>query len=274
MSRGRAALTVDVEAFEQLPAYRSAEGTTSRSDIGVERVEPILDLLDENDALATFFTVSSLAERHPDAVAEIADRGHEVASHTHTHQHLSELDPADRRDEIERSRATLERAAGTTVRGFRAPSFDTTDDYLDLLADAGYEYDSSVVPARSIGWYGGGPRLYEPSPATRVRSDAPGSLAELPVSVMPGLRLPLTGAWLRFFGVTYAIAGMRLLAHRGHVPVLYVHPWELADLPPVEGVPRRVYVRTGAWMRDALERILQEPFDFVTGRSLAAEVQQ
>ena len=77
--------------------------------------------------------------------------------------------------------------------------------------------------------------------------------------------------WLRFFGPRYTVAGMKLLARRGIAPVLYVHPWELVDLPAVEGVPRRVYVRTGDWMRRAVEYILDQPFDFTTARSVVAE---
>ncbi|WP_248516832.1 polysaccharide deacetylase family protein [Salinarchaeum laminariae] len=268
MAPGRAALTVDLETFQQLPAYRQAPGTADRDDLGIEQIEPLLDLLDSHDATCTFFTVSSLAADHPDLLATIADRGHEIASHTKSHGHLPELTAAERQEEIEVSRSTLADATGATVEGFRAPSFQRTDDYLDLLADAGYEYDSSVVAARSIGWYGGGPQLHDPCDATAVDPGAPADLRELPVSVMPGLRLPLTGAWLRLFGIHYTLAGMRLQARKGRAPVLYVHPWELADLPDVEAVPRRVTVRTGEWTWRALERILQQEFEFVTARTL------
>lgn len=271
MARGRAALTVDVETFQQLPAYRSAGGTAERPDIGLECVDDILEILDEHDATSTFFTVSKIAESRPDIVAEIVEGGHEVGSHTRTHRHLPALDAGERREEIEDSKATLEDVTGQEVAGFRAPSFQTTDDHLQLLGDAGYTYDSSVLPARSIGWYGGGRQIHDPVPGTAIDPDAPTGIAELPVSVMPGLRLPLTGAWLRLFGVRYAIAGMRLLARRGIAPVLYVHPWEFADLPAVEGIPRRVYVRTGSWMRRAVERLLSQAFEFVAARDLAAE---
>ena len=271
MATRRAALTVDLETFQHLPAYRDADGTADRDEIGLEQVEPLLEVLDEHGATCTFFTVASIAEEHADLLAEIAERGHEVASHTSSHQHLPEIEPDERRAEIAESRATLERVTETDVVGFRAPSFERTDDYLALLADAGYEYDSSVVAARSIGWYGGGPQLHDPCPATAVDPGAPADLRELPVSVMPGLRLPLTGAWLRLFGIHYTLAGMRLQARKGRSPVLYVHPWEFADLPDVEGVPRRVTVRTGDWTWRALERILQQDFEFVTARTLATD---
>jgi Domain of unknown function (DUF3473). len=88
---------------------------------------------------------------------------------------------------------------------------------------------------------------------------------------MPGLRLPLTGTWLRFFGPGYTVLGMRLLARRGVAPVLYVHPWELVDLPAVDGVPGRVYWHTGEWMRRAIDRVLGQPFEFTTAATLAGE---
>jgi peptidoglycan/xylan/chitin deacetylase (PgdA/CDA1 family) len=268
----RAVLSVDFELFGQTPAYRAASGTTPDETAGLDQGAFLRETLAAHDADATFFTVSSVAEDHPDAVRALADAGHEIASHTHSHRLLSELSPEERREELVRSREVLESVTGASVDGFRAPAFDVPDGTLAALADAGYAYDSSVAASRKIpGWYGGEDDAVRPCSAVDIQPDAPETLAELPVAVMPGLRLPLTGTWLRFFGVRYTIAGMHLLARRGVVPVLYVHPWELADLPAVEGVPKRVYVRTGAWMRRAVERILAEPFAFVTARSVVAD---
>jgi peptidoglycan/xylan/chitin deacetylase (PgdA/CDA1 family) len=267
-----AALSVDFEFFQHAPAYRGAAGTADRPALGREGVEFALDAFDDADATGTFFTVSDIADSHPDLVARVDDAGHEVASHTHSHRHLSELTRADVREEFAESKAKLESATGSEVSGFRAPSFDMADDHFELLAEAGYTYDSSVVPCRSIpGWYGGEFDTWRPSPATAVDPSAPADLAEVPVAVMPGLRLPLTGTWIRFFGVRYTILGMRWLARRGIAPVLYVHPWELVDLPDIEGVPSRIYVRSGEYMRRAVERILAEPFEFVSIETLAEE---
>ena len=268
----QAVLSIDFELFAQTPAYRRAAGEADEPAVGLAAADFLLDVLDEHDATATFFVVSSVAERHPEVVESIAAAGHEVASHTHSHRLLSTLDGDDRTAELEGSRAVLERVTGEPVSGFRAPAFDLPAGLFADLADAGYRYDSSVVPARSVpGWYGGEHDLQRPAPATRVRQGAPAGLAELPVSVMPGLRLPLSGAWLRFFGPRYASTGMRLLARRGIAPVLYLHPWELVDLPAVEGVPKRVYWRTGSWTRRAVERLLAGPFEFVTARTVVEE---
>lgn len=270
---GPAVLSVDLEFFRHTPAYRRAAGTATREAIGRKGVSFLREAFEAADARATFFTVSEIADDRPSLVAAVAADGHEIASHTHTHRHLPELSAGERRDELATSKARLESATGGTVEGFRAPSFDLAEDHFDALAEAGYAYDSSVVPSRSIpGWYGGEFRTREPSSASAIDPAAPRGLAEVPVAVMPGLRLPLTGTWIRFFGVRYTILGMRLLARRGVPPVLYVHPWELVDLPAIDGVPRRVCVRSGAYMRRAVRRILAEPFEFVPAGALARDV--
>ncbi|ELZ24083.1 polysaccharide deacetylase [Halosimplex carlsbadense 2-9-1] len=273
MSQPQAALSVDFEFFAHLPAYRGARGTTDRPAVGLGGVTSLLDAFDDAEATGTFFTVGEIADSHPRVLERVADAGHEVGSHTQTHRHLSELDADDRRTELARSKERLEAVTGEPVTGFRAPSFDLGPDHFRTLADAGYDYDSSVVPCRSIpGWYGGEFDAERPTRASAVERGAPETLAEVPVAVMPRLGLPLTGTWVRFFGVEYTILGMRLLARRGVPPVLYVHPWELVDLPAVDGVPKRVYVRTGAYMRRAVRRILSQPFEFVAVGDLAEAV--
>ena len=275
MTGDRAVLSIDFESFAHTPAYRGAEGSvTDPEDIGPGEMRRLRTTLATHDADATFFVVSEVAQRHPEKIVAAAEDGHEIASHTHTHPLLTDCTAAQRRDELARSRSVLESVTDASVTGFRAPAFDFDDDHFRLLAETGYEYDSSVAPCRSIpGWYGGEWSVQEPTPASMLRADAPESVTELPIAVMPGLGLPLTGTWLRFFGVHYTILGMELLASRGVVPILYVHPWELATLPAVEGVPRRVYVRTGEWMWRALERILASDFEFVTARMVVGETQ-
>lgn len=271
MTRPRAVLSVDFESFTHTPAYRTARGSLPDSDrdLGVSVMDGLLDRLATHDADATFFVVGDLAERHPDAIRDAAAAGHEIASHTQTHRHLSEIPPGERRAELETSRGTLERIADVDVTGFRAPSFDVPDGLFTDLAAVGYEYDSSIVPCRSIpGWYGGEWSTRRPCRAADLVDGAPETVGELPVAVMPGLGLPLTGTWLRFFGVRYTMLGMRLLARQGITPVLYVHPWEFCSLPPIEGVPRRIYVRSGGWLWRALDRLLGMDFEYVTARSV------
>ena len=268
-----AALSVDVEFFSHLPAYRNASGTTDRTAVGSDGIEFFINAFSEFGGTGTFFVVSEIADTHDKYITTLAEN-HEIGSHTHTHRHLSELSQAERRRELKTSKHRLESVSGTEVSGFRAPSFDFTEDHFALLGDIGYTYDSSVNPCRSIpGWYGGVYKTKRPVPAEKINTTAPPELTEVPIAVMPGLGLPLTGTWIRFFGIYYTLLGMKLLARQDITPVLYIHPWELVDLPAVEGVPPRVYWRTGEYMRQAVRRILSTDFEFVPISQLAENVE-
>lgn len=262
MSEPFAALTVDLELLGHTPAFRSVKGEPEGFDVGLDGVKFLRDAFETYDATSTFFVVSSVADEYPEEIARLAEDGHEIGSHTHTHPMLSSLSASERRNELETSRERLQAVTGATVEGFRAPMFDLPEDHYMAVSESGYSYDSSVAPCRSIpGWYGGNGRRQEPGPAAAFRSGA-GDLQELPVSVMPWLRLPLSGIWLRLFGRQYALRGMRWLVRRGLVPVLYVHPWELVDMPEIPGLPRRMYFRTGKWMCETVAFLLEQPFDY------------
>jgi len=271
-NRPTAVLSVDLELFSHTPAYRQASETVENEGVGTDGIDFLQQEFASREIESTWFVVSDVATAVPDRIAELAAEGHEIGSHTVTHRLLGDLDEAARTAEIANSKAQLESVTGKKVKGFRAPAFSFGEDHFDALAAAGYEYDSSVVASRRIpGWYGGEYSLNRPAAASAVSPSNPNSIAELPVSVMPGVRLPLTGTWLRFFGPWYTILGMKLLARRGISPILYVHPWEFVELPQLEGVPKRVYYHTGEWMRRAVRRILETDFEFTSARSVLQE---
>jgi len=268
MMTDQAVLSIDFELFRHTPAYRSAEGELDDETVGLGAWPFLRDVLSRAGVTATFFIVGEIADEHPETVGEIAAAGHEIAAHTHTHPLLSTVDESTRAEELERSKQALRSVTGAKVEGFRAPAFDVPAGTYHQLADAGYTYDSSIMPARRIpGWYGGEHRVTGPCSTAEVAADAP-ELGELPLSVSPYLRLPLSGAWTRLLGRTYTRVGMRQLARRGDTPVLYFHPWELVELPAVAEVPTRVTWRTGAWMRETLRRLLGSEFEFVTASTL------
>lgn len=234
-------------------------------DLGTDGVEFVAELLERHGARGTFFVLGELAEACPDLVADLADRGHEVASHGYSKSHpdLRELPREAVREELASSRRILEEVTGRSITGFRAPAFSIDDDVISVLAETGYEYDSSVVPSRAIpGFYGEPDAPRDPFPSERWFS-TPG-LTEFPVSVAPFVRLPLSGAWMRLLGRQYAVRMLRRHVRRRQVSVVYVHPWELVELPRYEGIPNRVYWRTGEYTRRTLERIVSEHADDLT----------
>src|SRR3989338_4161999 len=111
-------MTVDLE-----PDLRSPTGECK----SMTKVVPkLLDFFDDHKITATFFTVSSLLEKHEDMIKDIATK-HEIASHSHTH---SWLDEKNAEFEIGHSKKVFDNY-GLAVQGFRAPKFITTDDHFD-----------------------------------------------------------------------------------------------------------------------------------------------
>lgn len=223
--------SVDVEEWFQVNALepwvprQRWEGLESRVEGSTDR---ILELLGRRGAVATFFTLGWVAERHPGLVRRIAEAGHEVASHGWWHRRVSTLAPPAFLEDLRASKAALEEASGQRVLGFRAPSFSIRpgmDWAFDALLEAGYEYDSSLFPIRrpDYGWPG-----CPPGPHWIERPM--GRLLELPLATrsIVGLRLPAAGGgYLRQLPPALVEGACRGFAERGEAGMFYIHPWEL-----------------------------------------------
>ncbi len=257
----RHALSVDVEEWFQVSAFESALDRTawdqveSRVELGVSR---LLDLFERHDAKATFFVLGRVAERTPEAVREIARRGHEIASHGYEHRRVDTLDPASFGADLDRAAAAIEAACGARVVGFRAPSFSISRDAFwafDVLAEHGYAWSSSVFPVRHDRY--GVPDF--PRHPVRVATASGGSILELPMTTwrVLGRNLPAAGGgWLRALPSFVARRALSLSAERGWPGVVYVHPWEVdPDQPVLPGVERRMRVRHRIGLSRTLDRL-------------------
>lgn len=273
----RHALTVDVEDWYQVENLRQVvpperwSGMEARLDGNVDR---LLALFSERGVKATFFVLGAAAERHPGVVRRIAGAGHEIGSHGWSHDLVYRQDPATFREETRRSRALLEDLSGSAVEGYRASTFSITARSLwalDVLAEEGFSYDSSIAPLRHD-------RYGIPGAPARphLRELESGrTLAEFPVSFFSvlGCRFPLGGGFFRLFPLRRIVKGFRRYAERGVPAGLYLHPWEIDPGQPRVGglgvLPRfRHYVglsRTHA----KLERLLRT-VSFTTMREALA----
>ena len=84
-------------------------------------------------------------------VKEIHRRGHEIASHGYGHQVIYHQTPKEFRHDIKLAKNILEDLTGDEVIGYRAPTYSITKETLwglNVLAEEGYKYDSSVFPIR------------------------------------------------------------------------------------------------------------------------------
>jgi len=236
----RNALTVDVEDYFHVSAFAKS---ISRSDwnnhtLRVERnTHQLLDLFDAHSVKATFFVLGWVADRVADLIGEIASRGHEVACHGYSHQLVYEQSPDVFREETLRSKALLEDIIQMPVRGYRAASYSITERSLwalDILAEAGFEYDSSIFPVHHDR-YG-----IPDAPKFPYRLTTPNgqSLVEFPLSTasLLGYRLPMAGGgYFRLYPYALTRAGLRQINNKANKPfIFYLHPWEIdPDQPRV-----------------------------------------
>jgi len=148
------ALSVDVEDYYQVSAFEKAVRFEDwgRHEIRVEKnTYRVLDLLDQYRVKATFFVLAWVAERSPALIRTIMNRGHEVASHGYAHRLIYTQTPSEFREETRRSKRILEDIIGQAIIGYRAASYSITERSLwalDILAEEGFQYDSSIFPIR------------------------------------------------------------------------------------------------------------------------------
>ncbi len=114
----------------------------------------LIDLLDQYQHKATFFTLGNVAKKHPDLIRRITDAGHEVASHGYNHHSIFNLTPKQVKEDVGSSVKILEDISGQKVIGFRAPDFSIREYlfewYCEALAENGLRYDSSLFPMKVI----------------------------------------------------------------------------------------------------------------------------
>ena len=147
---GAFVLTVDVDGDVPL-LWRSRGGRPRLAEmeqrlfgprVGLQR---LLDLFDRKQVTASFFVPGNYADRFPEHIAAIVDRGHEIGLHGYLHEAPTDLSKDEFAVSLERSIWALRNAGGVSPTGFRSPSWDMTSDAFDVLTNSGLRYDSSMM---------------------------------------------------------------------------------------------------------------------------------
>jgi polysaccharide deacetylase family protein (PEP-CTERM system associated) len=261
-----AVLSFDVEEHQTIEAATGLkvdpELARHYHDRMVVTTEWILDLLHARQVRATFFVVGRIAKKNPGLIRSIHDAGHEVASHSWDHRRLHLLSPEAFREDTRKSKEALEQATGAEVFGFRAPTFSLvrqTAWALDILADLGFLYDSSIFPIYHD-LYGVPGAPTGPFLACGTRSE----ILEIPPATLRlgGVNVPVGGGGyfrlLPFMLMKLALTLSRRDPAHG-ATMLYFHPWEFDPEQPRLPLSRlkrfRTYVGIGR-SRSRLSRLL------------------
>lgn len=194
----------------------------------VDNAKRILDLCDGAGIRGTVFVVGRLAEASPGLVREVSVRGHEIACHSWAHVSLDRLGAEAFRADTIQAKAVLEDVTGQPVHGYRAPIFSLTQKTMwapDILAELGFKYSSSVMPA---------PNPLHGLPGAPTRPFRwPSGLNEFPCPVkrLGPLTLPyLGGIYLRYLPMPLVRAWAAKTSDS--VRWTYCHPYDFdADEP-------------------------------------------
>jgi polysaccharide deacetylase family protein (PEP-CTERM system associated) len=230
----------------------------------IQNTRKILQILERHNTRATFFILGWVAERCPGLVKEIADAGHEIASHGYAHELVYNQTPDEFKKDLLQSKDILETITGNPVFGYRAPSFSITPDSiwaLDILRDLGFSYDSSVFPTSFHNRYG-----FNGTSCNPFRHS--NGLVEIPLSTYRfcGANFPLGGGgYFRLFPYACFRHLCRRLQARGKGIVFYLHPWELDPDQPRKNIRFNYRLRHYVNLQKTekrLEKLLSE-FSFV-----------
>jgi polysaccharide deacetylase family protein (PEP-CTERM system associated) len=234
------ALTVDLEDYFHVSAYAGRvrlEDWDSYPSRVAQNTDRLLEILGVQNCRATFFVLGWVAEKKPEIVARVAAAGHEIACHSLLHRRIFDLTRQEFREDTHRAKAVIEAVTGKQVVGYRAPSFSITRKSawaLDILAEEGFQYDSSVFPVEHPS-YG----IPDAPRSPYWIKTASGKILEFPMPTLAigSKRSPIGGgAYLRLLPYSYTRWAIRHLNQHENLPVcVYIHPWELDPEQPRMG---------------------------------------
>src|SRR5262249_20157505 len=147
------------------------------------------------------------------------------------------------RADVRQARAVIEDCIGERVVAFRSPSWSITRDSLwalDILADDGFQYDSSIFPIFHDR-YG----IPNAKPHPHIIREGETALWEFPGSVVRfcNINVPVSGGgYFRLYPLAWTARWLRQINEREGQPFMfYIHPWEIDPEQP------RICGRWRAW---------------------------
>lgn len=227
-------LTFDIEDWFHLLDHSETESIDSWDGFEsriTANVEYILEQLFIRGQKATFFILGWVAEKYPPLVRLISEQGHQIGTHSYAHSLVYKQDPYQFQQDITRSLSVIEDCIGIKVDSYRAPGFSITETEtwaLDILAQNGIIYDSSIFPApRSHGGFSS----FEFSQPVKI-STSHNEIKEFPLNYQTflGKRFVFSGGG--YFRITPTLV-LEYLFRRNEYLMTYFHPRDFDSNQPI-----------------------------------------
>ena len=230
------AMSIDVEDYFQVSAFEPYI-TKNQWDNLPHRVEnnthKILDILEDRQIKATFFTLGWVAERYPSIVKRIVADGHELACHGYEHIRVTKQTPDQFRSDVYKAKNILEQQSGKEIKGYRAASYSIGASNLwalNVLQEMGFKYSSSIYPVKHD--------LYGMPEAPRFMFEPLQNLdfKEIPITTvrMGTKNWPCGGGgFFRFYPYALSKWALNRVNQQEQKPaIFYFHPWEIDPNQP------------------------------------------
>jgi len=240
----------------------------------IETTNVLLELFDKHKVKATFFVVGYIAEKFPNLIKEIYEKGHEIASHSYSHPDLRKISKDEFERDLLKSLQISERITGEKVLGFRAPLFSINHNNFwvyDILRK-NLKYDSSIFPVKSsLYGFPNAPReIYHPSLDDVTKKDDSQTFVEIPPSTYRIFKfnIPIAGGfYFRFFPYFFLKRGFAKNI-KNNIPVMfYIHPKDLdIHMPKIDSYSWHFYYGKRNIVQK-FEKLLKE-FQFTTAREV------
>jgi peptidoglycan/xylan/chitin deacetylase (PgdA/CDA1 family) len=174
-------ITVDFDGPSSwINVHGNLPGTTSRGEFSTIGISRLLQTFDQYGVIATFFVPGHTAVTYPDLIRQIVERGHEIGHHGWMHESPITLPRAEERAVVQRGIEAIASVTDQQPLGYRAPGWELSCHTVELLLEAGFEYDSSQMANDYVPYWCRVGDQHDPDGPYRFGSAVP--LVEIPVS--------------------------------------------------------------------------------------------
>ena len=286
-------IQVDLDGIWPYLEYYGYESDVN-PDLAFETSIPrFLELFKKYEVKATFFLNGKDAEvpEKQRLVNEIISAGHEIANHTYSHRlGLRKLSKLEKLREIERGEENIIKITGRKPVGFKAPGYDIDVETMELLANRGYIYDSSIISTPvypiimklnqiifggvkrthgpKISWLFGNNNIYHPSSKKEWKKGNL-DLLELPCSVIPIFKLPFHMTFITKLGFGYFKFGYNLISICSNYIHYEFHAMDLSDEISDKRLPRLKSLEKRKKLCEKVIKKISEDYEIVTSEELA-----